>query len=317
MTRERTLWSASVDGASESPDTLPQIGERLYSTELGSAHVGDSLTLLRELPDNSINAIITSPPYALHFQKEYGNASKDEYVSWFLPFGKEMFRVLAPDGSLVLNIGGSYNAGTPTRSLYQFKLLIALCEDVGFHFAQEFFWHNPAKLPAPAEWVNVRRMRVKDSVEYIWWLSPTAWPAANNREVLVPYSADMERIFEKGYQGRKRPSGHNITQGFRRKNGGAIPPNLIVKGNNDSNSHFIRACAEKNAKLNPARFPAAIPEFFLQLLTQPGDLVLDPFAGSNTTGAVAERFGRRWLAIEIEPDYLKASALRFDIDLFE
>ena len=127
----------------------------------------------------------------------------------------------------------------------------------------------------------------------------------------------MKRIFEKGYSSRKRPSGHNITQGFQRKNGGAIPSNLIVKGNNDSNSHFIRACAEKNAKLNPARFPSAIPEFFLQLLTQPGDLVLDPFAGSNTTGAVAERLGRRWLAIEIEPDYLRASALRFDIDLFE
>ena len=79
-------------------------------------------------------------------------------------------RVLKEDGSFVLNIGGSYNQGSPTRSLYHFKLLIALCDELGFHLAQECFWYNPAKLPAPAEWVNVRRSRIKDSVEYVWWL---------------------------------------------------------------------------------------------------------------------------------------------------
>ena len=121
--------------------------------------------------------MITSPPYALHFQKEYGNVSKSDYIRWFFPFGAQIFRVLAPDGSFILNIGGSYNKGKPTRSLYHFQLLLALVEKIGFHLAQECFWFNPAKMPMPAEWVTVRRIRVRDSVEYVWWLSKTPWPS--------------------------------------------------------------------------------------------------------------------------------------------
>jgi site-specific DNA-methyltransferase (cytosine-N4-specific) len=271
---------------------------------------------MQKLPAASVDAVITSPPYALHFKKEYGNVDKEDYVQWFLPFAAEIKRVLTDEGSFVLNIGGSYNPGTPTRSLYHFKLLIALCEEIGFHLAQECFWFNPAKLPAPAEWVNVRRIRVKDSVEYVWWLSPSEWPAADNREVLVPYSRDMERIIKKGYKAKKRPSGHNITNKFRNRHEGAIPANLIERGNNESNSAFVKACSERGLKLHPARFPPAIPEFFIKLLTAPGDLILDPFAGSNTTGYVAQVLGRRWLSTEIDKDYLRTSALRFDIDLY-
>ena len=287
----------------------------LYQTSLGAAYVLDSLALMRSLPSASVEAVITSPPYALHFKKEYGNVDKAQYIEWFLPFAAEIKRVLKPQGSFVLNIGGSYNPGSPTRSLYHFKLLIALCEKLGFHLAQECFWYNPAKLPAPAEWVNVRRMRIKDSVEYVWWLSPTEWPKANNAAVLVPYSDDMERLIQKGYRAKKRPSGHNITAKFQKDHNGAIPANLISRGNNESNSEFLRACTVRGLKLNPARFPPALPEFFLKLLTDPGDMVLDPFAGSNTTGYIAESLNRRWLSIDLNEDYLRASALRFAIDL--
>jgi site-specific DNA-methyltransferase (cytosine-N4-specific) len=123
----------------------------------------------RQLPDASVNLVFTSPPYALHFKKEYGNVHKDEYVEWLLTFAREIRRVLKDDGSFVLNIGGSYNKGLPTRSTYHFKVLLALVEELDFHLAQEFFWYNPAKMPMPAEWVTVRRIRVKDAVEYVWW----------------------------------------------------------------------------------------------------------------------------------------------------
>ncbi len=289
----------------------------LYKTPFGAAFVSDSLGFMRSLPARSIQAVVTSPPYALHFKKEYGNVDKAKYVEWFLPFAAEIKRLLKPDGSFVLNIGGSYNPGSPTRSLYHFKLLIALCEELGFHLAQECFWYNPAKLPAPAEWVNVRRIRIKDSVEYVWWLSPTEWPKSNNHAVLVPYSEDMERLIQRGYRAKKRPSGHNITDKFRKNHNGAIPSNLISRGNNESNSEFLRACTANGLKLNPARFPPALPEFFLKLLTDPADVVLDPFAGSNTTGYVAESLNRRWLSIELNEDYLRASALRFGIDLLD
>ncbi len=189
--------------------------------------------------------------------------------------------------------------------------MIELCDGLGFHLAQECFWFNPAKLPAPAEWVNVRRIRVKDSVEYVWWLSPSQWPRADNRAVLVPYSPDMERLIQKGYKAKKRPSGHNITAKFLGQAGGAIPTNVIDRGNNESNSDFLKACTARGLKVHPARFPPALPEFFTRLLTRPGDVVLDPFAGSNTTGFVAESLGRKWLAVDLDESYLRASALRF------
>jgi site-specific DNA-methyltransferase (cytosine-N4-specific) len=286
----------------------------VYQTDLGAAYGGDGLTILRALPDASVNAVITSPPYALHFKKEYGNVEKHGYGQWMLPFARQIKRVLKSNGSFVLNIGGSYHAGSPTRSLYHFKLLIALVDEVGFHLAQECFWHNPAKLPSPTEWVNVRRFRIKDSVEYVWWLSPTPWPQADNRQVLVPYSPDMKRLIVKGYRAKKRPSGHNITGKFRKDQGGAIPQNVLVRGNNESNSEYMDACKELGIKVHPARFPGALPEFFIKFLTKPGDLIVDPFAGSNTTGRVAEDLDRRWIAVDIEQTYVRASGVRFGLD---
>jgi site-specific DNA-methyltransferase (cytosine-N4-specific) len=283
----------------------------LYETDLGKAYCADSLEFLPTLPAASVDLVVTSPPYALHFKKEYGNADQKEYVRWFLPFAEQIKRVLKPDGSFVLNVGGAWKPGAPVRSLYHFRLLLALCDDIGFNLCQEFFWYNPAKMPAPAEWVNVRRMRVKDSVEYIFWLSPTKFPRADNSKVLQAYSKDMQRLIKRGIKNTKRPSGHNIKPTFANNKGGSIPPNLIECGNNESNSRYIKESKEQGRKVHPARFPAELPRFFIQFLTEPGELVLDPFAGSNTTGAVAEQVGRRWITIEKDKTYASDSELRF------
>jgi DNA modification methylase len=285
----------------------------LYRTNWGAAYLTDSLPWLKEIADESIDLVVTSPPYALEFKKEYGNVAKADYAGWFKPFGVEIKRILKPEGSFVLNIGGSYNPGSPTRSLYHFKVLLILCEEVGFYLAQECFWHNPAKLPAPAEWVTVRRQRVKDAVEYVWWLSKEKFPKANNRNVLTEYSADMKRLLKKGYKPKQRPSGHVITAKFGNDHGGAIPSSLIERGNNESNSDYIRACEQMGYKAHPARFPRAIPEFFIKMLTDEGGIVVDPFAGSNMTGATAETLRRRWLAAEIRSEYLNASRVRFGL----
>jgi site-specific DNA-methyltransferase (cytosine-N4-specific) len=285
--------------------------EPFYTTSLGRAFLGDSLQLLPALADASVNLIVTSPPYALHFKKEYGNATQGDYVTWFLPFARQFHRLLKEDGSLVIDIGGAWQPGRPTRSLYHFELLIALCRQVGFQLAQELYWYNPAKLPSPAEWVNVRKMRVKDAVECVWWLSKTAWPKANNQNVLQEYSPDMHRLLERGYRAKDRPSGHRITRKFK-DNGGSIPPNVIICGNNDANGHYLRRCNAEGKKPHPARFPMAIPQFFIRFLTVPGDLVLDPFAGSNTTGEACESEGRRWVAIERDREYLETSRFRFE-----
>ena len=148
---------------------------------------------------------MTSPPFGLVRKKDYGNVEANEYVDWFKPFGAEFHRVLTDNGSLVIDIGGAWNRGYPTRNLYHFKLLIMLCEEIGFHLAQDFYWWNPSKLPTPAEWVTVRRLRVKDAINTVWWLSKTPWPKASNRRVLQPYSASMEELLERGYKAKKRP----------------------------------------------------------------------------------------------------------------
>jgi site-specific DNA-methyltransferase (cytosine-N4-specific) len=306
----------------ENPAALLPLSSPYYSTSHGAAYLADSKDILEQLPSNSVNLIFTSPPYALHFKKEYGNVAKGAYVEWFLAFAKEFFRVLKDDGSFVLNIGGSYNEGAPTRSIYHFKLAMALVEEIGFHLAQECFWYNPAKMPMPAEWVTVRRIRVKDSVEYVWWFSKTPFPKASNRKVLRPYSADMIRLNRRGVKETVRPSGHNIRAGFTEiASGGSIPPNVVEDalaesmlkfGNNAANDVYTKRCKEAGIKIHPARFPAALPEFFVKLLTDEPDVVYDPFAGSNTTGSVSEKLGRRWLASENVAEYLEASKFRFE-----
>ncbi|MCC6970834.1 MAG: site-specific DNA-methyltransferase [Phycisphaerales bacterium] len=293
-----------------------------YRTESGAAYCGDSLSLMREMPDASVNLVVTSPPYALHFKKEYGNADQSEYVRWLLPFAREIRRILKDDGSFVLNVGGSWTPGAPTRSIYTYKLLVALVEEIGLNLAQEFFWYNPAKMPVPAEWVTVRRVRVKDSVEFVWWFGKTAHPKANNRNVLRPYSADMIRLNRRGIAKTKRPAGHHINEGFAdTSHGGSIPPNVIEDGmpsdllrfgNNAANDPYTLRCKEAGLKIHPARFPAVLPEFFIRFLTDPDDVVLDPFAGSNTTGMVAEAIERRYLAFEMDDSYLEASKFRFE-----
>lgn len=320
---ENAEYLADTKLPHDHPRTLIAESAPYYATKLGGAYLGDSLALLKSVPTASINLVLTSPPYALHFKKEYGNVSKDEYVKWFLPFAKEVHRILTDDGSFVLNIGGSWNRGTPTRSIYHFKLLVALVETVGFHLAQECFWYNPAKMPAPAEWVTVRRIRVRDSVEYVWWLSKTPWPKASNLNVLKEYSADMLRLARNGVRETVRPSGHVIRNSFDKISaGGAIPPNVIEEqfadsmlklGNNSANDGYTLRCKERGIKIHPARFPAALPSFFIKLLTQPNDLVIDPFAGSNTCGAVAEELGRRWVAFDDVEEYLRASRFRFSL----
>ncbi len=313
--------SALFANTNEHPKGLLKNASPYYETEFGAAYLGDSQKLLAELPDASVNLVFTSPPYALHFKKAYGNVSKEDYVHWFLRFAREIKRVLKDDGSFVLNIGGSYNPGQPTRSLYHFKLLIALVEELGFHLAQECYWYNPAKMPMPAEWVTVRRVRIKDSVEYVWWFCKTPHPKADNRKVLKPYSADMIRLAKRGVRPTVRPSGHNIKESFDKIGaGGSIPGNVIEDqipvdmltfGNNAANDTYTNRCKEEGLKIHPARFPAALPEFFVKLLTDEGDLVVDPFAGSNTAGYVAQQLGRQWLGFELLQEYLDASKFRF------
>ena len=285
-----------------------------YRTALGAAYLGDSHVLLEHLPDNSVNLVMTSPPFALLRPKAYGNKDEAEYVEWLAQFATLVQRKLRPDGSFVIDLGGAYQRGVPTRSLYNFRVLLKFCDELGFHLAEDFYWFNPSKLPSPIEWVNKRKLRAKDAVNTVWWFSKTEWPKANISNVLSEYSERMKKLIrnpEAYYTPAQRPSGHTIGDSFGKDNGGAIPSNLLQIPNSEAGGHYLDACRQVGIKSHPARFPAKLPEFFIRFLTEPGDIVLDIFGGSNTTGSVAEREGRRWLTFEQSTEYLAASAFRF------
>lgn len=301
------------------PVNLVKGAKPIYVTSYGEAYLGDALHLLKKLPDESIDLVITSPPFALQRQKEYGNVDQEAYIDWLTLFAIEIKRVLKDTGSFVLDLGGAYQRKRPVRSLYNYKILIKFCEELGFNLAQEFFWYNPSKLPSPIEWVNKRKIRVKDAVNTVWWFSKSDFPKADVRRVLKPYSERMRKLLKdpkKYYTPKKRPSGLDISERFSIDRGGAIPPNLLIIPNTESNSLYLKACKLVGIKPHPARFPSQLPEFFIKFLTDENDIVLDIFAGSNTTGAVAEKLHRKWLAFEIHREYIASSSFRF-IDKFD
>jgi site-specific DNA-methyltransferase (cytosine-N4-specific) len=276
--------------------------------------------------------VLTSPPFALTRKKAYGNRASQDYIEWFRPFARAAHRALRDNGSFVLDLGGSWEPGRPIKNVYQYELLLDLLRDkeTPFVLAQEFYWLNRARLPGPIEWVNIKRIRVTDALNVVWWLSKTDAPYADNRQVLRPYSASMLRLFDNGYNAGKRPSEWHIGKtSFSTNNGGSIPnnylgsdaeadlgypTNLLAGSNTRSHDAYLAACRKYDLRPNPARFPAEFADFFTKFLTKEGDLVADPFAGSNTTGWSAERLGRRWRSADTDAEFVAGSAARFAKD---
>jgi len=302
-----------------------------YRTPRGRLLVGKAEDLLAgpalDPYRGHVGLVFTSPPFPLLRKKKYGNLSGDAYATWLAGLATPIANLLAPRGSIVIELGNGWNPGTPTVSTVGIKALLAFQEAANLHLCQEFICYNPARLPTPAEWVAVRRTRVKDAFTRVWWLSPNPDPKADNRRVLTEYSDSMRKLLKKGtYTGGKRPSEHQIGTGsFLTDNGGAIPPNVLVPpeadcyepqavlpiANTASKNAYHQLCRDRGLPRHPALMPELLVEFFVKFLTDPNDLVLDPFAGSNTTGSVAERLGRDWIGIEADEAYALASKIRF------
>ena len=288
-----------------------------YSTKYGKcieAKIEDVLnTNFLKKYHNKINLIFTSPPFPLNRKKKYGNLNGIEYIEWVTKITKLFHSLLTDDGSLVIELGNSWEPNMPVMSTLSLKTLLSIQENGPYYLCQNFIWYNNAKLPTPAQWVNVDRIRVKDSFTHLWWLGKNPKPKANNRNILKEYSPSMNKLLtSKKYNSGLRPSEHNIGEkSFLTNNNGAIPSNVLIGGNTESSSNYIRYCKKKDIPLHPARMPKFIPEYFIKFLTQEGDLILDPFSGSNTTGEVSEKLKRKWIAIEADHDYIEGSYGRF------
>lgn len=289
----------------------------VYQTKQGKMFCGSSEDILCSSAFKSyhkrVQLIFTSPPFPLNRKKKYGNKQGDEYVKWLAELATVFHEFLKEDGSIVMELGNSWEPSKPVMSTLALKALLAFLEKGKFYLCQQFVVYNPARLPSPAQWVNVERIRVKDSFTHVWWMSPNIRPKANNRNVLNGYSKAMQRLLAtRKYNAGLRPSEHNIGTGsFFADNGGAIPSNVLTMANTSSSDPYLNHCRDNGLQPHPARMPAALPEFFINFLTDKNDLVLDPFGGSNTTGAAAERLKRRWLSVELNRDYVTGSLGRF------
>ena len=303
-----------------------------YETRYGRMYRGNCEDVLLQYPvtrrRGKFQLLFTSPPFALNRKKKYGNLQGDEYIKWLSSLAPLFRDQVTERGSVVIELGNAWVPGTPTMSTLAIKALLAFQETAGLHLCQEFICFNPAKLPTPAEWVGVRRIRVKDAFTRVWWMSPSINPKADNRRVVTRYSEDMKKLLKRGtYNAGKRPSQHSIgSSSFLNDNGGSIAPNVLAPpfadlmpelcevlpiANTRSKDPYQVYCREHGIQPHPARMPQRLVEFFIEFLTDPADLVLDPFAGSNTTGFVAEKMRRKWLSIEVSQEYVRASKHRF------
>lgn len=308
-----------------------------YRTSQGEMLVGDiekaldhpTLRAVR----GKVNLVFTSPPFPLVRKKSYGNEDGEKYVEWLSGLAPRLADLLAPDGSIVLEVGNAWEKGSPVMSTLPLKTLLAFKESAKLHLCQQIICHNPARLPSPAVWVTVQRIRLKDSYTSVWWMSRTEKPKADNRQVLVPYGDDMKKLLKsKKYNAGKRPSGHVVSEeGFLTDHGGAIasnvvdldpdgsksPPDLLRFAGTAWDRRYRDYCKDHELEPHPARMQVHLASFFVKFLTDPGDLVVDPFAGSNTTGAIAEELRRKWISVEANADFAAGSRGRFDPDILQ
>ena len=288
-----------------------------YRTSLGVMFSGTVEDIIGS-PTNKtfthkIQLILTSPPFPLNRKKAYGNLTGQEYIDWLTSIAPLFRDLLTEDGSIVIELGNAWEKGRPTMSTLPMRTLLALLDSGGFKLCQQFIYYNKARLPTPAQWVNIERIRVKDAFTHIWWMAPSDRPRASNRRVLKEYSSAMLNLLEKQkYNAGKRPSEHHIgASSFLHDNSGAIPSNVLIFANTSASDPYQKYCRKMNLKPHPSRMAYGVSEFFIKFLTDPGEIVLDPFAGSNTTGAVAEHLNRRWFSIEPVKEYIEGSKGRF------
>ena len=297
-----------------SPRQKPELA---YRTELGLMYKSriESFIDSRHCSSQTgkIRLVLTSPPFPLNRKKKYGNLNGQDYVDWLSGLAEPLKRLLHPKGSIVLEMGNAWEPGQPVMSTLALEALLAFLKAGDLKLCQQFICYNPARLPSPAQWVNVERIRLKDAYTHVWWMSPTERPNADNTKVLKPYSEAMLKLLEsKKYNSGKRPSEHNIGKtSFLKRNGGAIPSSVLTFSNTINHDSYLRYCRANSIQVHPARMPSGLAEFFIRFLTKRGDLVLDPFAGSNTTGAAAARLQRKWIAVEADDVYIQGSRGRF------
>lgn len=313
----RGIWRLTEEAGRKLNRSKKDVKMIAFSTTLGVAIWGSNESIFQHL-DQPIMLAITSPPYPLRCARAYGNVNEAEFVDFLVRSLEPVVKRLAPEGSLVLNVSQDiFLARSPARSTYNERLVLALQDRLGLHLMDRFIWNNPSKPPGPIQWASKQRIQTNVAYEPIYWFAADPLRVnADNRRVLKPHSPRHLALVARGGEQRQTAFGDGA---YRLKNGsfgnpteGAIPRNVLTHGHQcaDSGEHRRHAIS-LGFPPHGAPFPSAIPNFFVQFLTQVDQLVVDLFSGTGKTALAAERLGRRWLTTENILDYIRPSAELF------
>ena len=312
------IWSLSEEGHRALTMARPGVVICVSRDEFGHVLWAEALSAMGHIDHGSVNAIITSPPFPLNRQREYGGWEPDRYLDILLEHIAAMKPLLTNDGSLVVSLGEVYLKGVPALNPYQEELVVAM-RKLGWSLCGRHVYVNPAS-PKTTPWVTKSRIRCARATETFYWWSPTPYPKANNREVLQPYSNRFLQTLAAGGEIRAREGGARQSYPglrFRQNNGGRIPLNFTFAGHEGATSAYSRYCAANGLPRHPALMSAEVTEHFVRLVTDTGDLLYDPFGGSLRVAEVCKRLGRRYLASEKCLEYLKGGFGRLDPQTIE
>lgn len=312
---QRGVWRVTPKGRgklNEQTNDQVLVG---FSTDLGIALWCKAESFFPHLGE-SIDLCLSSLPYPLKNQRDYGNPSEHEYVDWASRLLEPIIKQLNSSASLVLNLGNDiFESGLPSRSLYRERLMIALSERFGLHLMDNLVWHNPCRPPGPLRWASVSRQQLNAKTESIYWLSPDPLKCkADNRRVLEPHSDQHLKLMRSGGEKRSASYGdgaHKVREGaYARMTDGKIPGNLISMSHRCKDKISLQKLVkEMELPIHGATMPLKLAQFLIEFLTEKNDLVVDPCSGWARTAKAAELTGRRWAVTEKMAEYVIGGAM--------
>lgn len=314
---ERGVWQLAKPAAKDLHRLDSGVSVVGFSTELGVAILGSCETVFASI-DAPITLVVTSPPYPLASARKYGNPPEHLYVDWICQTLEPVVKHLVPGGSICLNISNDiFMPGSPARSLYRERLVLALCDRLGLHKMDELIWVNPSKPPGPYQYASKARTQLNVGYEPVYWFTNDPFRVkSNNRRVLQAHTDKHLALMARG--GEQREGAHSDGAYSMRKGAygamteGRIPRNVLTYGHRCAEqSGYKQAAREQGLPPHGAPMPLKLASFLVEFLSEPGDLVADPFSGSFTTAHAAERLGRRWLGTECMVEYVLGAAHRF------
>ncbi|MDD2765820.1 MAG: site-specific DNA-methyltransferase [Opitutaceae bacterium] len=306
------VWELAEAGRKTLTQAKPGIVYAVVTTDLGTVLWAEALSALGYIEDGSLRLILTSPPYPLNRQRAYGGWAQDGYIETMLRHMDGFRRKLMDRGSLVVNLADVYEPGSPTLFTYQEQIILAM-QQRGWHLCGRQMWASPAK-PKTTPYVTKDRQRLAAGFESFYWWSPTARPYADNRQILEPYSESFrKRYLMNGGQVSLSRSGSRQTwpgRRFCRDNGGKIPYNVVNLPDESSRGPYVKFCRQAGLPIHPARMPIEIARTWIRFVTQPKEMVWDPFGGSLTTAAACQELGRHYIASEKVLEYIQGGVER-------